>query len=44
MARLSIRFALVPLLLARVAPGYAQSTDSPDGGTLLVAILIPSVK
>lgn len=44
MARLCIRLALIPLLLARVAPAHAQSGDTPDGGTLLVAILIPSLK
>jgi hypothetical protein len=44
MARLWIRFAFVPLLLARVTPAKAQSGDTADGGTLLVAILIPSLK
>lgn len=44
MPRLWIWFALVSLLLARIAPANAQSGDTPDGGTLLVAILIPSLK
>lgn len=44
MFKLCIRLALVPLLLGQPALARAQDRDNPDGGTLLVAILIPSLK
>jgi hypothetical protein len=44
MSKLWVRSAFIPLLLGWTGLLCAQGSDAPDGGTLLVAILIPSLK